>query len=185
MVRLRTTVSIIAVLLAAPALAQNGNPGFMVLGAGPDQPNPSDRVFVHAATMGGMAEVEFGRLAEQRGQSEAVKDFARRMVEDHSKANDRLTGLAEEDGIAVPAELHPRQKAKRDLLAAARGELFDLIYVQGQVADHQKAVQLLEYEIGSGQDTDLKSFAEETLPIVLQHLQMAKAIQAELAGAAP
>jgi putative membrane protein len=183
--RLLTTASIVAVLVAAPAFAQPGNPAFMVLGLGPDKPNPSDRVFVHAAAMGGMAEVELGRLAEQQGQSEAVKNFARRMVEDHGKANERLTGLAEEDGIALPAGLHPKQQAERDLLAAASGELFDLMYVRGQVADHQKTVQLLEYEIGAGQDADLKSFAEETLPIVLQHLEMAKAIQAELAGTAP
>jgi putative membrane protein len=183
--RLLMTVAAIAALGAAPALAQPGNPAFMALGVGPDKPNPSDRVFVHAAAQGGMAEVELGKLAEQKGQSEAVKDFGRRMVEDHSKANERLIGLAKEDGVAVPTEFHPKQQAKRDMLEAASEEVFDVVYVRGQVADHQKAVQLLEYEIGSGQDTDLKTFAEEILPIVLQHLEMAQSIHAELTGAAP
>ena len=50
--------------------------------------------------------------------------------------------------------------------------------------EHQKTVQLLEYEIGSGQDTDLKNFAAEILPIVLQHLRAAQALQAEMTGKA-
>ena len=51
--------------------------------------------------------------------------------------------------------------------------------------DHQKAVQLLEYEIGSGQDVELKSFAAEILPIVLQHLRTAQDLQAELISQVP
>ncbi len=183
--RLLITMAAITVLGAAPALAQPGNPAFMMLGVGPDKPNPSDRVFVHAAAQGGMAEVELGRLAEQKGQSEAVKDFGRRMVEDHRKANERLAGLAKEDGVAVPSELHPKQQSNRDMLEAASDEAFDVVYMRVQLADHQKTVQLLEYEIGSGQDADLKTFAEETLPTVLRHLEMAQDIHAELTGAAP
>jgi putative membrane protein len=52
------------------------------------------------------------------------------------------------------------------------------------VADHQKTAQLLEYEIGSGQDVELKSFASATLPVVLEHLRGAQEIQAELTGKA-
>ncbi|MBV8523415.1 MAG: DUF4142 domain-containing protein, partial [Acetobacteraceae bacterium] len=45
--------------------------------------------------------------------------------------------------------------------------------IAGQIQDHQRTVQLLEYEIGSGQDPDLKAFASEMLLHVIQHLQMA------------
>jgi putative membrane protein len=64
------------------------------------------------------------------------------------------------------------------------GAAFDRAYIAGQVADHQKTAQLLEYEIGSGQDVELKTFASEILPIVLEHLQIAKDIQAQLTGSA-
>jgi putative membrane protein len=86
------------VLLAGPALGQSGNPAGMTPGTGPEQPNNPDRLFVHAAAIGGMAEVELGELARERAQGEAVKEFARRMVEDHGKANDRLVSIAKEDG---------------------------------------------------------------------------------------
>jgi putative membrane protein len=182
--RLLATISLMLVLLAMPASAQSGNPAGMTPGTGPQQPNNPDRLFVRAAALGGMAEVELGELARQKAQSEAVKDFARRMVEDHGKANDRLISLAKEDGIAVPDELDQEHKATRERLEAMSGAEFDRAYLQGQVVDHQKTAQLLEYEIGSGQDADLKSFAAEILPIVLQHLRAAQTLQAEMTGKA-
>ena len=182
--RVFATIASVVVLLATPALAQSGNPAGMTPGTGPQQPNNSDRVFVHAAAIGAMAEVELGNLAQQKAQSEAVKDFGRRMVEDHKKANDRLVSLAKEAGIAVPDELDQEHKAMRDRLQAMNDVEFDLAYLQGQVADHQKAAQLLEYEIGSGQQVDLKTFAAETLPVVLAHLRNAQELQAEMTGKA-
>jgi putative membrane protein len=182
--RVLATIASVVVLLAAPAFGQSGNPAGMTLGTGPEQPNNSDRVFVHAAAIGGMAEVEFGELAQQKAQSEAVKEFGRRMVEDHKKANDRLISLAKKAGIAVPDELDQEHKAIRDRLQAMNGAEFDLAYLQGQVADHQKTAQLLEYEIGSGQQVELQNFASESLPVVLHHLRDAQDLQAELTGKA-
>jgi putative membrane protein len=184
MMRVLATVASICVLLTVPAAGQEGNPAFMTPDTGPKQPNNTDRVFVHAAAIGGMAEVEFGKLAQEKRQNEAVKEFGRRMVDDHSKANDRLAGLAKDDGIPVPDELDQEHKAMRDRLTAASCVEFDLAYIAGQVADHQKTAQLLEHEIGSGQDLELIGFASDTLPVVLQHLRAAQEIQAELTGKA-
>jgi putative membrane protein len=72
----------------------------------------------------------------------------------------------------------------RDRLQALNGPEFDLAYLEGQVIEHQKAAQLLEYEIGSGQHVALKNFATETLPVVLEHLRSAQDLQAEMAGKA-
>jgi putative membrane protein len=177
------TIASICALVALPAFGQSGNPAFMTPDTGPKQPNNTDRAFIDAAAIGGMAEVELGQLAEQKGQNEAVRGFARRMI-DHGKTNERLAGLAKEDGIAIPDKLDQEHKAVRDRLEMANGAEFDLAYVDGQVADHQKTVQLLEYEIGSGQDAELKSFASDTLPVVLEHLRAAQEIQAELTGKA-
>jgi putative membrane protein len=183
--RVLATIASVVMLLATPALAQSGNPAGMTPGTGPQQPNNSDRVFVHAAAIGGMAEVELGNLAQQKAQNEAVKDFGRRMVEDHKQANDRLISLAKAAGIAVPDKLDQEHQAMRDRLQAMNGTEFDLAYLQGQVADHQKTAQLLEYEIGSGQQIALKDFASEILPTVLQHLRSAQDLQAEMTGKAP
>ena len=182
--RLLAILASSAALLTTAALAQEGNPAGMTPGTGPDQPNTADRNFTRAAASGGMAEVEFGKLAQQQARSEDVKAFGHRMVEDHGKANDRLKGLAKDDGFALPDKLDPEHAAMHDQLVSLSGAEFDRAYLAGQLADHQKTAQLLEYEIGSGQDADLKSFASETLPVVLQHLQMAQRIQADIAGKA-
>ena len=105
------------------------------------------------------------------------------MIEDHGKANERLIGLAKEDGIAVPDKLDrsTRPCAPGSTWRTAPSSTWP---TSGAGGGHQKTVQLLEYEIGSGQDVELKSFAAEILPIVLQHLRAVQDIQAELRGKA-
>lgn len=194
--RTLATVPLLALLLTAPAGAQPagpppGNPAVTPALTpekapgmpAPHQPNPTDRVFVQAAATGGKAEVELGQLAQRAGADAAVKDFAKRMVEDHGKANERLAALAKAAGLAVPDGLDPEHQAVRDRLARLGGAELDRAYIAGQVADHQKTAQLLAHEIGSGQDEGLKGFAAESLPVVLEHLRLARDIQARLATA--
>ena len=113
-----------------------------------------------------------------------MRDSWFHMIEDHGQANERLISIAKEAGIPVPDDLDQEHKAMRDALQAMSGPGFDLTYIQGQVADHQKTAQLLEHEIGSGQQVELKNFAAETLPIVLAHLRSAQELQAEMTGKA-
>ena len=63
-----------------------------------------DRTFMHKAAKGGMMEVALGRLAEQKGQSEDVKSFSKRMVTDHSKANEELKSIAEKKGVKLASK---------------------------------------------------------------------------------
>jgi len=168
-----------------PATTPAGTPERKPGTPAPHQPNTSDQVFAVAAAQGGLAEVAFGKLAEARGGSDAVRDFGRQMVRDHGKANDRLAGLAKAAGIVLPREMDAEHKAIHDKLKGLTGDDFDRAYVASQIADHQVTAQLLEYEIGAGQDEDLKAFASDTLPIVFHHLQMAQGLHTEMASTAP
>jgi len=87
-----------------------------------------DRAFVMEAGPGGLAEVELGRLAAQKGQSADVKKFGQRMVTDHTKANAELKKLAASKGITLPAEMNAEQKAERDKLPQVRAELEDIVW---------------------------------------------------------
>ena len=177
-------------LLTTPAGAQIGNPAGVEPGTleaapgkpAPHQANTQDRLFARLVAVGGMAEVDFAKLADEKAQHRSVKDFARRMVQDHSKANDQLKGLAKRSNIPLPSDFDPDQKNMRAELDNATGTAFDVAYMQGQVVDHQKTATLLQYEIGLGQDGDLQRFAVATLPTVLAHLEMARGILTELAG---
>jgi putative membrane protein len=194
---------LVAVGLAGSALLatmhasaqQTGNPAVMspdtpkteVAQPPGDHPNTVDQIFARQLHIGNQAEVGLGKLAAERAQSEAVKQFARRMVDDHTKANDALVKLARANRSALPKgpDADPDAKAVRAQLEKLRGAEFDVAYMAAQIGDHQKTVQLLEHEIGSGQDTKAKDYAKETLPTVMRHLEMARAIHAQLMGAPP
>jgi putative membrane protein len=175
--------------LPVAAAAQMGNPGFMAPDTrtdengmpAPDQKNAADILFVQLVGAGGLAEVSLGELALEKGAASAVTEFAERMVADHGAANDELAALAEGQGIAVPTDLDAEHAAMRDYLGGLDAGVFDLHYMRGQVVDHQKTAQLLEWEINSGQNAPLQRFAAETLPTVLEHLSMARGIVEDLA----
>jgi putative membrane protein len=176
--RLFAAISLLTLFAAAPASSQTGT------APGMPAPNQNDHLFVYEATIGGRAEVEAGQLAEQKGRAQAVKDFGRQMATDHGQANQQLAQLAKAANIPQPGDLDEEHKAMRALLDKLSGAEFDLAYIRGQISDHQKTAQLFEWEIGSGQNPQLKGFASQILPVVLRHLQMATAIQYQLAATA-
>ena len=184
MSRLSTVTSLICLSLALPAAAQTGNPAFTPSGTpsakpgvpAPHQLNPTDRTFIHQLAIGNAAEIDLGKLAQQKAHGKPVKDFAQAMVHDHDTAGKRLAELAKAADLPLPDGLDIEHKAVRERLGKLNGAAFDAAYIQAQVQDHQKTVTLLMYQIGSGQDQVLRSFAAETLPKIREHLQMAQNI---------
>jgi putative membrane protein len=145
----------------------------------------ADRTFAHDAAVSGMAEVRLGKLAETEGATGDVKNFARRMVADHTKANDQLASIAKREGITPATALDREHQAAYDWLDKQSGATFDRIYIDGAVTDHQKTIALFRREAKSGDNAPLKQFAETTLPVLRHHLQMAKAIQGRMNETAP
>jgi putative membrane protein len=186
-------IATLTALAAVPASAQFGNPGGLDPGTResalgvpmPGQTNVPDRLFTMLAAQGGMAEVDLGKLAQQKSRNDAVTAFAKRMVDDHDKSNARLAELAKQGGLPLPTEPAPDQLEVKLRLAALNGPAFDSEYMRAQVTDHQKTVQLLLWVIASGENADLQRFASGTLPDVLHHLQLAQALVSQLTGAAP
>ena len=193
------TIACIAALVAAGALAQPasppaaapGNPATTPAGTlhtapgtpAPDQLNDSDRLFIDALAAGGMAEVEAGKLASRVTGNAMVRQFGERMIQDHSQANKQLMDLATAAKVPLPGGPDTEHRTVQQQLEQLHGVAFDVVYARRQVQDHARTVQLLEYEIGSGQNPRLKDFASETLPVVLEHLAMAQRLDAELTGA--
>ena len=180
--------------LAQPAslpVAAPGNPASTPAGTphaapgtpAPDQLNNSDRLFSQSLAAGGLAEVEAGKLASRASGNAMVRQFGERMIQDHSQANEQLTNLAMATKMPLPSGPDTEHRAIQQHLEQLHGAAFDVAYADLQLQDHGRTVQLLEYEIGSGQNPRLKSFASETLPIVLDHLAMAQQLHAKLTGA--
>jgi putative membrane protein len=170
---------------ANPTFANPDTPGLMDGKPAPDVANTSDIVFMKQIAIGSRAEVELGKLAADRSKVSGIDEYGRHMVKDHGDANSRLASLARGAKVDLPKDLDAEHAAVRQELQSLNGKDFDLRYVESQIKDHQKAVQLLIYEIGSGQHVGVRQFAADTLPKVMQHLERAKELHSELTGAGP
>ena len=135
-----------------------------------------DRHFIRKAGEGGLAEVELGKLAAEKGATDEVKKFGQRMVDDHSKANEQLKQLAESKGVALPTKLDPNDQATKARLEKLSGQQFDRAYMNDMVKDHSKDVAEFKKESTTAKDTDVKSFASQTLPTLQDHLKEARSI---------
>jgi putative membrane protein len=133
-----------------------------------------DKKFVKDAALGGMTEVELGKLAAQKGSSDAVKQFGQKMVDDHSKANDELKQVASNEKIDVPDSLDSKHQSRIDKLSKLDGPSFDKAYIKDQVKDHKQDVSAFQNEAQGGTDPNVKQFAAKTLPVLQGHLSMVK-----------
>ena len=150
--------------------------------AGMANMSSQDRDFLMDAAMGGLMEVELGRIAAQKGMSDSVKQFGQRMVDDHSKANEELTSLASSKGITLPTALDEKHQKDVTKLSALSGAEFDRAYSKLMLSDHNKDVKEFEKQSTKGADAELKAFASKTLPTLQEHLQMARALEGNQRG---
>jgi putative membrane protein len=165
----------IAGFLAGPALAQAQT--------GEAELAPQDLAFAQEAAIGGLMEVTLGELALQQAKDEQVMEFGQRMVQDHGQANEKLMAIAEQKGIQLPQELPEDAQQKYEELQQLSDAEFDQAYMDEMVKDHEKDVQAFEQQAESGQDPDLRAFAEETLPTLREHLELAKEVQSQVTAA--
>lgn len=133
-----------------------------------------DAEFMVKAASGGMAEVQMGQLAMQKGTSQAVKDFAKMMVDDHTKANNELTALAAAKNITLPSAPGEDHMKKYDELNKLSGKDFDEKYMDIMLKEHKNDVDLFEDAAEDAHDADIKAFAAKTLPVLKMHLSHAE-----------
>ena len=145
---------------------------------------PALKTFAMKAADGGMAEVELGRLAAQKGSNDRVKQFGQKMVDDHTKANNDLKQAAGQAGIELPADTSAKHKQLVQKLSGLSGAAFDKAYMDAMVKDHVEDVAEFEKASKAPGNSPIRTFAASTLPTLKEHLQMAREIDSEVKGAA-
>jgi putative membrane protein len=133
-----------------------------------------DKKFLKDAAIGGMVKVELGKLAVQKASSDAVKQFAQKMVDDHTRANEEVKQIAHKANISLPDSLDSKHQSRIDKLSKLAGTEFDRAYIKDQLKDHQQDVKEFQNEAENGNHEELKNFAAKTLPTLQEHLSMAK-----------
>jgi putative membrane protein len=141
--------------------------------------NAVDFNFVGQANLGAPFQVDSGRLAEAKSTSAAIRSYADLMITSHIPVVDALNVILKRKDI-TPSNtlLHGAYDAMISTLKADRGTAFDRNYVNGQVEYQKGNAALFEQEIQNGTDPDLKEFARQTLPKIVDHLQRAEKLAA-------
>ncbi|MBD9629547.1 DUF4142 domain-containing protein [Pseudomonas sp. PDM20] len=146
-------------LVAAPVMAE--------------QKSAQDQHFVSEASAAGMAEIDAAKLALKKSQSADVKTFAQHIIDDHEKANATLKSLAAKHQLQLADSASLTSQAKAKVLDV-REESFDAAYANNQVSAHEEAVKVFTDAANHAADADIKNFAQQTLPVLQQHLEMAR-----------
>ena len=169
-------VGVLCLLGPASVLAAEANHG---------QLSSSDYKFVSEAAQGGMAEVQLGQIARDRASNPAVKEFAEKMVKEHTDADQQLSQLASQKGATLPTDIGASEKRETDRLLKLSGADFDRAYMKRMVRDHEKDVKEFQREAKNASDADVQSFANKTLPTLQEHLKMAQDVDSNIKGEAP
>ena len=135
-----------------------------------------DAKFLTDAVRGDIAEVKLGELAQQRGESEAVREFGEMLIKDHSSAMKKTAELAKDLDVIPPAQPTAEQTQKHDALARLSGAEFDREFAAEMVKGHQEEIAKYEKQAASG-DSKVAELAEDLLPTLQEHLMAAQRLQ--------
>src|SRR5687768_17341629 len=161
-------------LIGWPAMAQTTVPSPAARAATTQKASKLDQQFLSKAIQGDLAEVKIGSLAQEKGQSDEVKQFGKMLEQDHSAHLQKAEQTAEELGINASTELDAKSKATYDKLSTMSAAKFDAEFAKAMVTDHKQA--LATYKLQSKRKGPLADFATETLPTLQEHLETAESL---------
>jgi putative membrane protein len=141
--------------------------------------NDDSKAFIEAAAMGSSMEIELGKYAMQNSENKKVKEFAAKMVADHTLAKSDLIKLGQSSGILLPTDYPADVKAHMTDMMKLKGAAFDKHYADMMVNDHAKTITLFK-AAESLRDDPVKDFATKTLPILQTHQTLANELAASL-----
>jgi putative membrane protein len=140
----------------------------------------ADAHFAKAAAQGGMAEIQLGKLAADRGSYSVVKAFGERMVAQHGAAGDQLKAAAQQANIVLPVTVSSKDQQIYDRLARLNGSDFDRAYADDMVRDHEQDLNEFQNEANNGKNSNIRAFAAQIVPMIQRHLNQAREMQKAL-----
>ena len=139
-----------------------------------------DTEYLQKSAQGLMAEVQMGQMAQKQAADERVKEFGKRMVDDHGKDLQAVKQLASQKNVTLPDSPDDKQKREADKLSKLSGKDFDKEYVKYEMKDHKEDVKENAKEMKKAADPDVKKFASEEYQTVSGHKKMIDEIHAGL-----
>ena len=142
--------------------------------AAKDASAKKDQHFLSEAIQGDLSEIKMGKLAQEKGQSDQVKEFGKTLEQDHSEHLQKAQQMAQQDGLNAPSEPNAKQKAMYERMSSLSEKAFDAAFAHDMVRDHEKDIRDYEKEANSG--SGLADFAKQTIPVLKKHLDTAQSL---------
>jgi putative membrane protein len=137
----------------------------------------ADQSFVTDAMQGNMAEIQLAQLAQQKSQSQDVKQFAQKMANDHTQMNQKwFDPVARQLNVSEPKGPSKKDKKLIAKLETLSGDEFDKEYITAMLKDHQEDLKKFRQEADASQDPNLKQIAQQGSTVISQHLQLAEQV---------
>jgi putative membrane protein len=133
----------------------------------------ADMPFIRTAASSKMMEVRLGQLAQQRGTNSSVKQFAQRMVTDHTQLQNQLTSAATSNGQTFTPTMDTRHQEWVERLESLSGQSFDRAYMNHMIRGHQQDVNQFQTQSQSARSAQVRTLTSNALPLMQQHLSLA------------
>jgi predicted outer membrane protein len=152
--------------------------GLLMLSASSFAYAATDEEFLKAAIGINLAEIDAGEMAQEKGQSDGVKEFGKMLVDDHTKANEEATRLAEESKVTPPNAASEKEQEAAKKLSGLSGAAFDTEFVSHMAMGHEEAIAMFKDKADDG-DNAVSTFAKDMLPDLEKHLEKAQSLMQE------
>ncbi len=134
------------------------------------------KAFLQEAEQDSIAEIKVCKLALEKSKNSAVRNFAQRMITDHSRMNREIQHLAQGKGVKMPDKPSVAQRAIYATLSATWGGVFDREFMSHNVSDHETDVKDFRAQSENGDDPEVRKFAATGLKTLETHLRLAKSV---------
>ena len=148
-------------------------------------PSDAARNLMMKASQSNLAEIEEGRLAMTNSEDPQVQALGNRLVQDHSKAEDTLEALAATMNVKLPSKPDSLQQQEIGKLSSLKGAAFDDVFDKGEVSSHEKTIAELQQSAANVHNAALKAWIEQNVPVLEQHLQLARSLPTASSGRTP
>ena len=156
------------------------SPGKQVSKPPADSLSMADRTFITSAAEANLGEIETAKMIEQKSKDPGVKDFAKRMVTDHTQASQSLATVAQMTGVTLPATPSAADRTREDELEKLSGAKLNKTYLRDELAGHKQVISDFESEIEHGQNEAAKNYAAQTLPTLQDHIRIAEDVAGKM-----
>lgn len=128
------------------------------------------------AAQEGTAKFQLAYLALQNAHSEQVKAFARQVLLDYYKSQGALIDIANQQFIALPTAVDPKDGATFESLSQLQGEAFDKAYMQAMLDGHRTDLAQFKQEAKGGNNQALINWANQNLPALQSQFKEAEKV---------